>query len=80
MLRYGQLLMQSDPGNEALLRGEAIPLLKAAAEAGEGTAHFLVGIAYGQLRDRPNARLWLLRAEELGDEDAARVLNEHGLR
>lgn len=80
MYRYGQLLMQSDPGNEALLRGEAIPLLKAAAEAEEEAAHFLVGIAYGQLNDRSNARLWLLRAEERGDKEATRVLDEHGLR
>lgn len=80
MLRYGQLLMQSDPGNEALLRGQAIPLLESAAEAGEATACFLVGIAYGQLRDRPNARQWLIRAEEQGDQDATRVLEEHGLR
>ena len=79
-LRHAQLLMRAHPQDPLAITQQAIPLLKRALEGGETNALFLIGIGYGQLNDLPNARLWLLRAEEAGDADATRVLNENGLR
>ena len=78
-LRHGQLVMRAHPQDAGVLQGEVIPVLTKAFDAGEDGAAFLIGIAYGQLRDMSNTRLWLKRAEADGDADATRVLREHGL-
>jgi len=79
LLRHGQLVMREHPQDPTVLHGEVIPLLTRASDAGQEGADFLIGIAYGQLGEMSNARLWLKRAEAGGDADATRVLREHGL-
>jgi TPR repeat protein len=78
-VRQAQLLMQDHPQDEGVILGQAAPLLKLAAERGQGSASFLLGIAYGQIGDASEARLWLKRAEAEGDAEATRVMREHGL-
>jgi TPR repeat protein len=78
-VRQAQLLMQDHPQDVAVILNQAVPLLKLAAERGQGSASFLLGIAYGQIGDNSEARLWLKRAEAEGDAEATRVMRAHGL-
>lgn len=77
--RQAQLLMQDHLADRDVILGQAVPLLKLAAEQGATGAAFLIGIGYGQVGDDSNARLWLKQAEAEGDADATRVMREHGL-
>jgi hypothetical protein len=79
MLRYGQLLLNSDPRNPHFVTTQVIPWLLGASEAGKDSALFLIGIAYGEIGDIQNAGVWLRKAEAAGDPEAARVIQEHGL-
>jgi len=78
-MRYAQLLMQDHPADKELIVGQAIPLLRQAAEKEVGGALLLIGVGYGQIGDGSNARLWLKRAETAGETDATRIMRENGL-
>jgi TPR repeat protein len=78
-VRYAQLLMQDHPADRTVILQQAIPLLKLGAEQEAEGAAFLLGVAYGQIGDSSDARLWLKQAEAEGDADATRVMRENGL-
>lgn len=78
-VRHAQLLMQDHPADRTVILQQAIPMLKLGAEQGAEGAAFLLGIAYGQIGDGSDARLWLKQAEAEGDADATRVMRENGL-
>lgn len=75
-MRYGQLLMQRNEGNAAVIRTHCVPLFEQAAENDQDGALFLAGIAHCVLGDTSTGRLWLKRAEASGDSSATRVLRE----
>ena len=78
-MRYAQLLMQDHPADKEVIVGQAIPLLRQAAEKGAESALLLIGVGYGQIGDGSNTRLWLKRAEAAGETDATRIMRENGL-
>lgn len=77
LMRYGQLLMQANPNDRAVMQ-RALALEERAAETGEANAMFLAGVVNGQLGHQPEARRWLEQAERAGHPRARNVIDRYG--
>jgi len=78
LMRYGQLLVQANPEDRAVVQ-RALALEERAAEMGEAGAMFLAGTMNGQLGYRSEAHRWLEQAERAGHPRARSVMDRYGL-
>ena len=65
LVRYSQLLVQANPGDQAVLH-QALAMQERAAAMGDANGMFLAGITNGQLGNLAGARRWLEQAEDAG--------------
>jgi len=78
LVRYSQLLVQANPGDQAVLH-RALAMQERAAAMGDANGMFLAGITNGQLGNLAEARRWLEQAEDAGYSRARSFIERYGL-
>jgi TPR repeat protein len=78
MMRHGQLLVQANPGDRAVMQ-TALALEERAAGTGSADAMYLAGLINLQLGLPSEARRWLERAEHAGNTSARSVIRKYEL-
>ncbi len=78
LVRYSQLLVQANPGDQAVLH-RALAMQERAAAMGDANGMFLAGITNGQLGNLAEARRWLEHAEDAGYSRARSFIERYGL-